>query len=156
MYLTNILHPVQAKEPPKVKKLKIGVARKLDLIEPNWVYSFLTFIRRYQTRIVSSMLVSMIFNLLDRVYEFKRKTKWKSSWINLRNLWEKLMGPHCNALVCAAKLFWKNWTLNFFLKLVWFSHIKAVKRYLLIKSLTLNSSKTSYYKGFQYLFYNLT
>jgi hypothetical protein len=34
-YLTNIPHPVQAREPPKVKKLKIGVARKLDLIEPN-------------------------------------------------------------------------------------------------------------------------
>jgi hypothetical protein len=28
-------HPVQAREPPKVKKLKIRVARKLDLIEPN-------------------------------------------------------------------------------------------------------------------------
>jgi hypothetical protein len=34
-YFTKILHPVQAREPPKVKKLKIGVARKLDLIEPN-------------------------------------------------------------------------------------------------------------------------
>jgi hypothetical protein len=34
-YLTNIPHLVQAREPPKVKKLKIGVARKLDLIEPN-------------------------------------------------------------------------------------------------------------------------
>ncbi len=66
-YLTNILHPVQAKEPPKVKKFKIGVARKLDLIEPNWVYRFSSFIRPYQTRIVSPMLVSMIFNLLDRV-----------------------------------------------------------------------------------------
>jgi hypothetical protein len=31
----KIPHPVQTKEPPKVKKLKIGVARKLDLIEPN-------------------------------------------------------------------------------------------------------------------------
>jgi hypothetical protein len=31
----KILHPVLAKEPPKVKKLKIGVARKFDLIEPN-------------------------------------------------------------------------------------------------------------------------
>jgi hypothetical protein len=31
----KILYPVQAKEPPKVKKLKIGVAKKLDLIEPN-------------------------------------------------------------------------------------------------------------------------
>jgi hypothetical protein len=31
----KIPHPVQAREPPKVKKLKIGVARKLDLIGPN-------------------------------------------------------------------------------------------------------------------------
>jgi hypothetical protein len=31
----KIPHPVQAKEPSKVKNLKIGVARKLDLIEPN-------------------------------------------------------------------------------------------------------------------------
>ncbi len=29
-------HPVQPKEPPKVKNLKIGVARKLDLIEPKY------------------------------------------------------------------------------------------------------------------------
>jgi hypothetical protein len=35
MYLTKIQNPVQAWEPPKVKKLKIGVARKFDLIEPN-------------------------------------------------------------------------------------------------------------------------
>jgi hypothetical protein len=28
-------HPVQAREPPKVKKSKIRVAKKLDLIEPN-------------------------------------------------------------------------------------------------------------------------
>jgi hypothetical protein len=62
----KIPHPVQAREPPKVKKLKIGVARKLDLIEPNWVCSFSSLIRLYQTRIVSLMLVSMIFNLLDR------------------------------------------------------------------------------------------
>jgi hypothetical protein len=31
----KIPHPVQSKKPPKVKNLKIGVARKLDLIEPN-------------------------------------------------------------------------------------------------------------------------
>jgi hypothetical protein len=31
----KIPHLVQAGEPPKVKKLKIGVARKPDLIEPN-------------------------------------------------------------------------------------------------------------------------
>jgi hypothetical protein len=31
----KIPHPVQTREPPKVKKLKIGVAGKLDLIEPN-------------------------------------------------------------------------------------------------------------------------
>jgi hypothetical protein len=35
MNLTKIPHPVQAREPLEVKKLKIGVARKLDLIEPN-------------------------------------------------------------------------------------------------------------------------
>jgi hypothetical protein len=34
-YFTKITHPVQHREPPKVKKLKIGVARKLDLIAPN-------------------------------------------------------------------------------------------------------------------------
>jgi hypothetical protein len=34
-YLTKISYSVQAREPPKVKKLKIGVARKLDLIGPN-------------------------------------------------------------------------------------------------------------------------
>ncbi len=70
-YITKILHPVRAKEPPKVKKFKIGVARKLDLIEPNWVYSFSSFIRPYQTHIVRSILFSISFNLLDRV----------SSWI---------------------------------------------------------------------------
>jgi hypothetical protein len=31
----KIPHPVQTKEPPKVKNLKIKVARKPDLIEPN-------------------------------------------------------------------------------------------------------------------------
>jgi hypothetical protein len=31
----KIPDPVQSKEPPKFKNLKIGVARKLDLIEPN-------------------------------------------------------------------------------------------------------------------------
>jgi hypothetical protein len=34
-YFTKIPHPVQAGEPPKVKKYKIRVARKPDLIEPN-------------------------------------------------------------------------------------------------------------------------
>jgi hypothetical protein len=33
--LIKISDPVQAGEPLKVKKLKIRVARKLDLIEPN-------------------------------------------------------------------------------------------------------------------------
>jgi hypothetical protein len=31
----KIPHPVQAKEPLKVKNFEIGVARKFDLIEPN-------------------------------------------------------------------------------------------------------------------------
>jgi hypothetical protein len=35
MHITKIQNPVQAREPPKVKNFKIGVARKLDLIEPN-------------------------------------------------------------------------------------------------------------------------
>jgi hypothetical protein len=35
IYFTKITYPVQARKPPKVKKLKIGVARKLDLIAPN-------------------------------------------------------------------------------------------------------------------------
>jgi hypothetical protein len=34
-YFTKTPHPVLAREPPKVKKLKIGVARKSDLIGPN-------------------------------------------------------------------------------------------------------------------------
>jgi hypothetical protein len=34
-YLTKIPHLVRAREHLKVKKLKIRVARKLDLIEPN-------------------------------------------------------------------------------------------------------------------------
>jgi hypothetical protein len=34
-YFTKIHHPVEARELPKVKKSKIGVARKLDLIKPN-------------------------------------------------------------------------------------------------------------------------
>jgi hypothetical protein len=31
----KIPHPVQARELLKVKKIEIGVARKLDLIQPN-------------------------------------------------------------------------------------------------------------------------
>ncbi len=65
--LMKIPYPVQAKERLKVKNFEIEVARKLDLIEPNWVYSYSSFIRLYQTRIVILMLVSMFFNLLDRV-----------------------------------------------------------------------------------------
>jgi hypothetical protein len=34
-YFITIPHPVQARDPLKVKKLKIRVARKLDLIGPN-------------------------------------------------------------------------------------------------------------------------
>jgi hypothetical protein len=34
-YFTKITHSVQAREPLKVKKLKIGVAKKPDLIGPN-------------------------------------------------------------------------------------------------------------------------
>jgi hypothetical protein len=34
-HFTKIPHPVQGREPHKVKKLKSGVARKLDLIGPN-------------------------------------------------------------------------------------------------------------------------
>jgi hypothetical protein len=43
----KIPHPVQARELPKAKKFKIRVARKLDLIGPNQVYSFSSFIRLY-------------------------------------------------------------------------------------------------------------
>ncbi len=60
----KISHPVQHREPLEVKKFKIGVARKPDLIEP--IYSSSSLIRLYQTHIVSPMLVSVIFNLLDR------------------------------------------------------------------------------------------
>jgi hypothetical protein len=31
----KVPHPVLVRKPPKVKKLKIGVAKKSDLIEPN-------------------------------------------------------------------------------------------------------------------------
>jgi hypothetical protein len=34
-HFTKIPYPVQARELPKVKKSKIGVARKFDLIGPN-------------------------------------------------------------------------------------------------------------------------
>jgi hypothetical protein len=34
-YFIKIPYQVQAREPPKVKKSKIRVARKLDLIAPN-------------------------------------------------------------------------------------------------------------------------
>jgi hypothetical protein len=55
-FFTKISHPVQAMKPPKVKKLKIGVARKLDLIGPNQVYSYSSFIRLYQSHIVRPIL----------------------------------------------------------------------------------------------------
>jgi hypothetical protein len=35
MYFNKIPYRVLAREPPKVKNFKIGVAKKLDLIEPN-------------------------------------------------------------------------------------------------------------------------
>jgi hypothetical protein len=53
-------------ELPKVKNFEITVARKPDLIGPNQVYSFSSFIRLYLARIVSAVLLSMSFNLLDR------------------------------------------------------------------------------------------
>ncbi len=67
---TLIAHPVRAREPPKVKKSKIGVARKPDLIEPNWVYSFSSFIEPYLTHIVTAQMLSTFFNLFDRVIEY--------------------------------------------------------------------------------------
>ncbi len=71
-YVMTIPHPVQVREPPKDKKLKIRVARKSDLIEPNQVYSFSSFIRLYQTHIVRPILFSISFNLLDRVIDVSR------------------------------------------------------------------------------------
>ncbi len=58
-------------------------------------------------------------------------------------------------LKSAAKIFWKNRIIKFFLKFGWFSHTKAVLYYLFTKIcsyFTLISSKTSYCKGFKYLF----
>ncbi len=56
IHFIKIPHLVQAKELPKVKKSKIRVARKIDLIAPNWVCSFSSFIRLYQTHIVRPIL----------------------------------------------------------------------------------------------------
>ncbi len=77
-YFKLMTHPVKVWDPPKVKKLKIGVARKLDLIEPNWVYSFSSFIEPYQTRIVRPILFLdywtvfwIKFSSLSRPWNFK-------------------------------------------------------------------------------------
>jgi hypothetical protein len=64
---TLIAHPVRAREPPKVKKSKIRVTRKPDLETQNRVYSFSSFIRPYQTHIVTAQMLSTFFHLLDRV-----------------------------------------------------------------------------------------
>ncbi len=66
-YFKLIAHLVRARELPKVKKSKIRVTRKPDLETQNWVYSFLSFIKPYQTRIVTVQMLSTFFHLLDRV-----------------------------------------------------------------------------------------
>ncbi len=66
-YFKLIAHPVRAREPPKIKKLKIRVTRKPDLETQNWVYSFSSFIGPYQTHIVTAQMLSTFFHLLDRV-----------------------------------------------------------------------------------------
>jgi hypothetical protein len=89
-YLMKILHPVQSREPPKVKKLKIGVVRKFDLIEPNWVYSFSSIIRLYQTRIVSPVLVLGCWTVFYSTYcltppEIRYKVRFSLyfSWLSV-------------------------------------------------------------------------
>jgi hypothetical protein len=57
-----IAHLVRARELFKVKKSKIGVARKPDLIEPNWVYHFSSFIEPYLTHIVTAQMLPTFFN----------------------------------------------------------------------------------------------
>jgi hypothetical protein len=48
-----IAHLVWAREPHKVKKSKIRVARKSDLPGPKKVYHFPSFIEPYQTHIIT-------------------------------------------------------------------------------------------------------
>ncbi len=67
IYFKLIAHPVGAREPPKVKKLKIRVTRKPDLETQNWVYSFSSFIELYKTCIVTAQMLSTFFHLLDRI-----------------------------------------------------------------------------------------
>jgi hypothetical protein len=69
IYFKLIAHLVKIREPPKVKKSKIRVTRKPDLIEPNWVYSFSSFIEPYHTHIVTAQMLSTFFHLLDRVIQ---------------------------------------------------------------------------------------
>ncbi len=47
---------VRAREPPKVKKSKIRVTRKPDLLGPKNVYDFYSFIKPYQTHIVTAQM----------------------------------------------------------------------------------------------------
>ncbi len=63
---TLIAHLVRARELPKAKKSKIRVTRKPDLETQNWVCSFSSFIRLYQTHIVTAQMLSTFFHLLDR------------------------------------------------------------------------------------------
>ncbi len=87
-YLTKIPHPVQSRELPKVKNFKIGVARKLDLIEPNWVCSFSSFIRLYQTHMVSPMLVLGCWTVAEWDLASKNSSKkpWKLTDVEKKNL----------------------------------------------------------------------
>jgi hypothetical protein len=59
---------VGTRELLKVKNFEIGVARKPDLIEPN---CFSSFIRPYQTRIVSPVLVLDCWTVFSMKSEIK-------------------------------------------------------------------------------------
>jgi hypothetical protein len=91
-YFKLIAHLVRAREPPKVKKLKIRVTRKPDLETQNWVYSFSSFIELYQTYIVTAQMLSTFFHLLDRVKLCKRV--WYEKLFKISRLWYVLSFAH--------------------------------------------------------------
>ncbi len=61
-----IAHLVRAREPPK--KLKIRVTRKPDLETQNWVCSFSSFIRLYQTHIVTAQMLFDCWTVLLKAF----------------------------------------------------------------------------------------
>ncbi len=124
-------HPVQAGEPIKVKKLKIRVARKPDLIEPNWVYSFSSFIRLYQTRIVRSILFLGCWTVIMRILKFCNCLQQFKYFINdpLQELITKYLLTSGLECVILDLIFWGFWARSSSRKFNLSTHKKySVKR----------------------------